>query len=142
VTLTTTAPRATAYTQPVPYLGGVAVLLAREQFGLRGVTYQRRSDSTLLFVESAAIQLGKQVIGEMAQLPTRANVQEKPLPERKPGRPRSRDLVAGKDLREELYRWTGVDLTAIEGIGVLSAQVVLSECGTDMAAGRRSLPAA
>src|SRR6266536_4420612 len=74
----------------------------------------------------------EQVIGEMAKLPTRANVQEKPLPARKPGRPRHRDLVAGKDLREELYRWTGVDLTAIEGIGVLSAQVVLSECGTDM----------
>jgi hypothetical protein len=41
-------------------------------------------------------------------------------------------MVAGKDLRQELYRWTGVDLTAIEGIGVLSAQVVLSEIGTDM----------
>jgi transposase len=40
--------------------------------------------------------------------------------------------VAGKDLREELYRWTGVDLTAVEGIGVLSAQVILSEIGTDM----------
>jgi len=38
-------------------------------------------------------------------------------------------LVAGKDLREELYRCTGVDLTAIEGIGVLTAQVVISEIG-------------
>ena len=35
-------------------------------------------------------------------------------------------------MRMELYRWTGVDLTAIEGIGVLSAQVILSEIGTDM----------
>src|SRR5262249_19604797 len=33
-----------------------------EQFGLRGVTYQRRAESTALFVESAAIQLGKQAI--------------------------------------------------------------------------------
>jgi transposase len=74
----------------------------------------------------------QQVIGEMAKLPTHASTEKKALPERKPGRPRHRDMVAGKDLREELYRWTGVDLTAIEGIGVLSAQVVLSECGTDM----------
>jgi phenylalanyl-tRNA synthetase beta chain len=39
-----------------------------EQFGLRGITYQRRAESTVLFVESAAIQLGKQVVGEMGQL--------------------------------------------------------------------------
>jgi len=74
----------------------------------------------------------EQVIAEMAKLPTRVEAKEKPLPERKPGRPAIKDMVAGKDLREELYRWTGVDLTAIEGIGVLSAQVILSEIGTDM----------
>jgi phenylalanyl-tRNA synthetase beta chain len=39
-----------------------------EQFGLRGVTYQRRSESTALFLESAVVQLGKQVIGELGQL--------------------------------------------------------------------------
>jgi transposase len=74
----------------------------------------------------------EQVIAEMAKLPTRADPAQKPLPARKPGRAAITDKVAGKDLREELYRWTGVDLTAIEGIGVLSAQVILSEIGTDM----------
>jgi transposase len=73
----------------------------------------------------------EQVIAEMAKLPTRADPQ-KTLPARKAGRSASSDRVAGKDLREELYRWTGVDLTAVEGIGVLSAQVILSEIGTDM----------
>lgn len=73
----------------------------------------------------------EQVIAEMAKLPTRADPQ-KSLPARKAGRRAMSDKVAGKDLREELYRWTGVDLTAIEGIGVLSAQVILSEIGTDM----------
>lgn len=68
----------------------------------------------------------------MAKLPARVDPKQKPLPPRKPGRAPIRDMVAGKDLREELYRWTGVDLTAIEGIGVLSAQVILSEIGTDM----------
>lgn len=36
------------------------------------------------------------------------------------------------DLRTELYRITGVDLTQIDGIDTLSAQTIISECGFDM----------
>jgi transposase len=36
------------------------------------------------------------------------------------------------DLRGELYRITGVDLTQIDGINVQTAQVVISEVGVDM----------
>jgi transposase len=78
------------------------------------------------------LRCDEQVIAEMAKLPTRVDPEQKPLPARKAGRRPSADKVAGKDLRQELYRWTGVDLTAIEGIGVLSAQIILSEIGTDM----------
>ena len=39
-----------------------------EQFGLRGLTYVRRAESTSLCLESATIQLGKQTIGELGQL--------------------------------------------------------------------------
>jgi len=39
-----------------------------EQFGLRVMTYNRRADSTELFLESATIQLGKQQLGELGQL--------------------------------------------------------------------------
>ena len=39
-----------------------------EQFGLRGLVYNRRAESTSLFIESAAIQLGKLPIGELGQL--------------------------------------------------------------------------
>ncbi len=39
-----------------------------EQFGLRGMTYNRRSDKSTLFLESAAIQLGKFQLGEFGQL--------------------------------------------------------------------------
>jgi phenylalanyl-tRNA synthetase beta chain len=39
-----------------------------EQFGLRGMTFNRRSDSSGLFLESATIQLGKQTLGEFGQL--------------------------------------------------------------------------
>jgi phenylalanyl-tRNA synthetase beta chain len=39
-----------------------------EQFGLRGMTFTRRAESTALFLESATIQLGKQTLGEFGQL--------------------------------------------------------------------------
>lgn len=38
------------------------------------------------------------------------------------------------DLRKELYRITGVDWTQVNGINVLTAQTVISECGADLAA--------
>ena len=39
-----------------------------EQFGLRGMAFTRQAESTALFLESAAIQLGKQTLGEFGQL--------------------------------------------------------------------------
>lgn len=36
------------------------------------------------------------------------------------------------DLRAELYRITGVDLTRVDGINVLTAQTLIAECGSDM----------
>ncbi len=39
-----------------------------DQFGLRGITFQRRAESTATFLESATIQLGKQTLGEFGQL--------------------------------------------------------------------------
>jgi phenylalanyl-tRNA synthetase beta chain len=39
-----------------------------EQFGLRGVNWTRREPPGLLFLESAAVQLGKLALGEMGQL--------------------------------------------------------------------------
>lgn len=74
-------------------------------------------------------QCDEQAVAQMATLPSRT---EQAPPPRKAGRAAVRDKVAGIDLRVELYRWTGVDLTAIEGIGVLTAEVILSEIGTDM----------
>jgi len=39
-----------------------------ESFGLRGISFNRRAESTSLLLESAAIQLGKLPIGQMGQL--------------------------------------------------------------------------
>jgi hypothetical protein len=52
-----------------------------------------------------------------------------PVPHDK--RPRG-NVPEGFDLRQELYRITGVDLTAIDGINVLTAQTVFAEVGSDM----------
>jgi len=43
-----------------------------------------------------------------------------------------RKHIPQTNLREELYRITGVDLTRIDGIQVQTAQVVISEVGVDM----------
>ncbi len=40
-----------------------------EQFGVRGVVYSTRAESTAWFLESAAIQIGKLPLGEIGQLP-------------------------------------------------------------------------
>ena len=42
------------------------------------------------------------------------------------------NVPEGFDLREQLYRVTGVDLTAIDGMNVLTAQTVIAEVGFDM----------
>ena len=39
-----------------------------EQFGVRGISYSRRAESTPLFLESATVHLGKFPLGEMGQL--------------------------------------------------------------------------
>jgi transposase len=71
----------------------------------------------------------EQALAQMAQLPTQKS---QPLPERKACRKPIHDRVAGTDLRAELHRWAGVDLTAIEGFGVLTAQIILGEIGPDV----------
>lgn len=61
---------------------------------------------------------------------SRADPQENPLPPRpKPRRDRS-----GFDLRNELYRIFGTDLTAIPGVDVQTVYTVFAECGRDLSA--------
>lgn len=68
----------------------------------------------------------------LAALPEVADLRQQPLPERKAGRRAALDQMGGQDLREVLYRKTGVDLTAIEGIGVLTSLVIFTEVGPDL----------
>lgn len=75
----------------------------------------------------------EQIVRETARLADKVDPQQKPLPPRKEGRPAIKDKMQGQDMREVLYRKFGSDLTAIEGIGVATALVVLTEVGPDVA---------
>jgi transposase len=74
----------------------------------------------------------QQIVIEVAKLPDRIDVQIKPLPDRKPGRPAGADKMHNQDMRAGLYPKFGVDLTAIEGIGILTEMVILTEVGPDL----------
>jgi transposase len=58
---------------------------------------------------------------------------EKPLGPRR-GRRSHGHSAPAFDLREDLYRVSGVDLTRIDGIDVVTAQTLISEIGVDMSA--------
>jgi transposase len=62
----------------------------------------------------------------------KVDVDEKPLPPPKRKRNKPEGNAPDFNLRLYLYQLAGVDLTQIDGIGVLIAQTVLSEIGLDM----------
>jgi transposase len=74
----------------------------------------------------------QQIVIETAKLPDRVGAKLKPLPPRKEGTSKCHYKVAGEDMRPWLYAKFGVDLTAIEGIGVTTALIMLTEVGPDL----------
>jgi transposase len=74
----------------------------------------------------------EQIVRETATLSDKVDPQLRPLPPRKEGRPASKDKMQGLDMRAVLYRKFGADLTAIEGIGVTTALVMLTEVGPNV----------
>ena len=74
----------------------------------------------------------QQIVRAVTQLPDRVDLSRQPLPARKAGRKPYLDQMAGQDMREALYRKTGVDLTAIEGVGALTSLVLFTEVGADV----------
>jgi len=68
---------------------------------------------------------------QLETLETKVDPAEKPLAKSK-DRHKPRRNEARFDLRNHLYRVFGVDLTAVPGISSLTAQVLLTEVGTDL----------
>ena len=74
----------------------------------------------------------EQIVQHMAQVADKVDPSLQPLGARRASRRPAVDQMAGQDMRVELYQKFGVDLTAIEGIGVLTALTLLTEVGPDM----------
>jgi hypothetical protein len=74
----------------------------------------------------------QQTVLEIAKLPDKVDLTLQPLPPRKEGRKPSQDQMAGQDMREGMYKKFGVDLTAIEGIGVTTSLVLFTEVGPEV----------
>jgi transposase len=74
----------------------------------------------------------EQIVRTLTTLPAKVDARCQPLPARKAGRKPGLDKMAGVDLRPELHGKFGVDLTGIEGIGVLTGLVLLTEVGPNV----------
>lgn len=75
----------------------------------------------------------QRIEAHLKTMEAKVDVVTQPLPEaRRKNRLPNRKHIPQFDLRGELYRITGTDLTRIDGINVQTAQVVISEVGVDM----------
>jgi transposase len=71
----------------------------------------------------------------LKSMPAQIESDSNPLPKPRKGK-RSHGNAPAFDLRSELYRVAGTDLTQIDGINVVTAQAILADTGTDMSAWR------
>jgi len=92
----------------------------------------RQAYALYLTYEGKISECDEQIIRETVALPAKVDGRLKPLPPRKPGRKPSDDRLNGQDMRPRLYEKFGVDLTAIEGIGIQTCLVLLTEVGPDV----------
>jgi transposase len=81
--------------------------------------------------QSKIAECDHQIYAHLATLPNNIDTSQKPLPPRKPSK-RPRGNSPQLDLRDELYRISGADLTSIDGIDVVTAHTIISEVGLDM----------
>jgi transposase len=73
----------------------------------------------------------RQIHKHLATFDDKIAIADHPLPPRKSTK-RPHGNAPNFDLRQELYRISGADLTRIDGIDVVTAQLVISEIGLDM----------
>lgn len=73
----------------------------------------------------------RQVQECLAQFSDKVNLNESPLPQPKHPRNKPQGNEPAFDLRTHLFRISGVDFTAIDGLGILTVQTIISEVGLD-----------
>lgn len=67
----------------------------------------------------------------LSQFSDKVNLNESPPPQPKHIRHKPQGNEPAFDLRTHLYRISGVDFTAIDGLGILTVQTIISEVGLD-----------
>jgi len=99
-------------------------------------TYHRRIAECDKELEGHLKSFADRVLSKFSEATSEQWPERKVRTWKKSDRPRKRKTTAGNrpefDLRSELYRISGVDLTRIDSINVLVAQTVISEVGLDM----------
>ena len=94
---------------------------------------------------ASALQLHEAVQGQIAATTARLQAEVRALqpedcrdtpvpPHPNPTKEKALRRRGDSDTRTELYRWAGVDLTRIDGIGAGAAEVILTEVGLDLSA--------
>ncbi len=84
------------------------------------------------FYQGQIVACDEQIERYVQKLPSKVEVEEKAKDGGGPKGGYRRKNQVHFDLHRELHRITGVDLTRIDSIDVLTAQTVISECGHDM----------
>jgi transposase len=77
------------------------------------------------------VECDRQLEAQLQAMPPRDGIDQSTLGKRKPGK-RARGNAPQFDLRQHLFRITGVDWTRVDGIDVMTAQTVIAETGVDM----------
>jgi transposase len=93
----------------------------------------RQSLAAFRYYKELVAQVDQEIQSGLANLDTSANAEKAP-PQRTKASPYQRRRYEPKsfDLRGELYRIFGVDLTNVPGISAITAQTILCEIGTDV----------
>jgi hypothetical protein len=84
------------------------------------------------FYQRQIQQCDEQIEGVYNTFEPQVDINERPLPPSRKKRRKPKGNEPDFDLRLYLYQMAGVDLTEIDGVNSLTAQVVLSEIGLDM----------
>jgi transposase len=93
----------------------------------------RQSLAGYRYYQTLITEVDQEIERQLADLKTTAEVDSKtPKRTKKTPYQRNRHEPAGFDLRGELYRIFGVDLTDVPGISALTAHTILCEVGTDV----------
>jgi len=84
------------------------------------------------FCQKQMSECDRQIEYYLAQMEDRSRGADLPEEKRKSRLKKKKGNTPGFDLRQELFRMTGKDLTQIDGIDVMTATTILSEVGSDM----------